>query len=551
VLRAALFRRAARTVLAVLVALAAALAITLGGGAQASSAAPPPIPAHTFIDLVPSLPSEIGTTGTPDTATDVLVPSWSGELVRPAPSTPGPSAVLAGDDAVVPYLATSWSTESNGDVVFTLRRGVRGPTGDPFTATDVSWSLRRAIARDPEAPFFYRLAHVDLLDPVTILSTYRVRVNVTAPSPFLLSVLSGDDATIYDSRAYRSHATAGDPWAVAWGSSNAESFCAYYVADYIPRHEVVLAANPGFWRRPYFTTVDIKAQPDSGVRLGAVLGGTATHTSGLDWSDYATAASAGVADGASASILENGPQVLTWQLNVSSGPLANPLVRQAINLGLDRPLIAKTLSLAYDQPASSSIPAAYGHTQPNPFDPEQARTLMREAGFLPPGITVDIDTDPTVAGPEVSTLLTQIYLQMQEIGVTVHTIYVEDPDQLLALEAAHTFQSTIQTSTPLIGGAGMLLEQNDNSAFDPVSPAAIEGYTSGSVLSALSTLRSTPPGATAQSLISQAASAVDSDLPTIELATVPVQNVTRANVRGYSAYAQPIIFYENLRAVGS
>jgi len=538
--------------LAALAAALASVAAGCGSGAQASNpTASPQIGAHTFVDLVPGLPSNLDDTGTPDTSSDLLLPSWSGELVRPAGATPGDHAVLAPDDAVVPYLATSWTSEPDGDYVFQLRRGVRGPTGDPFTAQDVRWSLERAIARDPEAPFLYSLAHIDLTDPVTILSTYSVRINVSAPSPFVLSVLAYDDATIYDRSLYLANATPQDPWALAWGATHGASFSAYYVSDYLPRRQIVLAANPGFWRTPWYTQVVIKADSSSGGREEAVLDGTATHTSALDWRDYADAASAAPADGAQASILENGPSVVAWELNVSSGPLAKASVRQAIQLGLERSFIAGALDEGFDEPDSMAVPAAFGQAQSDQFDPEQSRTLLASAGYkLVPGITIDVYTDPTVAGGDVGELLNRIFNQMQQIGITLHTVYVDDPDQLLALEAAHRVESTIETITPLLGGAGMLLEQDDNASFDPVSPAALEAENDSSLESTLQQLRSTPPGSAADALIQQAATAADTDLSTIDLVTIPVQNLTRANVVGYRAYTEPVTYYEYLHPAG-
>ena len=502
---------------------------------------------HTFIDLVGELPTNLDETATPDAASTALLPSWSSELVRPKGAAPGPNAVLAPDDAVVPYLATSWQLDPNGDYTFRLRRGVRGISGDPFTAADVKWSLERAVARSPVAPFLFELAHIDSANPVTVLSRYRVRINVTGPSPFTLSVLASYDAAIYDSALYRLHATAADPWAQQWGSTHSGSFGAYWVAWFWPRHEIELEANPGFWRTPYYQRVLIRQVVSAGARVDEVLAGAATHTSGLPWGNFETAVDSPASDGASATILQTGPGVIAWHFNVTSGPLANPLVRQAINLGVNRVEMADALDETFDEPTVLTIPAALGLGQPQPtvFDPVQARSLLRAAGY-PKGVTIDIYTNEDEAGGEAYALLAILRAQMLQLGVYLRVTFVDDTDQLLALEQNHQLQSTIDVLTPLLGGAGFLLEQNDNVALDPVSPAANQRYSNPTVQTLLDQLQNSPPGPAADALIHQAAALVDTDLPTVNFVAIPIQNVTRAGITGYAAYAQPVTYYEYL-----
>src|ERR1700735_1181041 len=83
-----------------------------------------------------------------------------------------------------------------------------------------------------------------------------------------------------------------------------------------------------------------------------------------------------------------------------------------------------------------------GRPHPPTFAPVQARSLMRAAGY-PNGVALDVYTDDTLAGSQVSTLLQLIYLDMLQIGVIIHTVYVDDPDQLLALERHGQAPSTI------------------------------------------------------------------------------------------------------------
>lgn len=544
--------RASRSRLLQAATLCAALASCVsacGGGAAASA-----LRAHTFTDLVAALPLDLDETATPSSASAQILPTWASELVRPQPAAPGPDTKLPPDDAVVPYLATSWQRDASGSYTFELRRGVRGVSGNPFTAADVRWSLEREIARSPVAPFLFKLAHIDTTDPVTIIDPHRVRINVTSPSPFTLSVLASYDAAIYDSALYRSHATASDPWAQVWGATHSASFGAYWVADFVPGSEIELQANPGFWLKPYYTRVFIRQVPDPSTRLADVLAGSATHTSNLTWEEFQEAQDIGGAQGVSARVLQTGPDVIAWHLNVASGPLANPQVREALKLGVDRGLVASDIDGGLADPSSATIPAAFGEPQPSDFDPEQSRSLLRAAGYQLTGphvTTIDIYTNDVLLDGEAPSVLKALDQEMPQIGVNVNMTYVEDPDQLYSLEQDSALESTIDLDTPLLGGAGFLLEETANTALDPVATAAGEHYHNAALQTVLDQLADSPGGSAAQTLIAQAAQMIDNDAPTIELAALPVQNVTRSNVTGYAAYTTPVTYYESLHPVGA
>jgi ABC-type transport system substrate-binding protein len=535
---------------AALAGLAAACVAACGGAGASNATSSAGQAAHTFIDLVDDVPLDIDETATPDSTAAQLLPTWSSELVRPAPAAPGPHAQLPGDDAVVPYLATAWQRAANGSYTFELRQGVRGVSGDPFTSADVKWSLERALARSPVAPFLFQLAHIDTTDPVTILGRYSVRVNVTSPSPFTLSVLASYDSAIYDSALYRSHATAADPWAQQWGASHSASFGAYWVAGFQPGREIVLNANPGFWRRPYYTRVLIREVSNSSSRLADVLTGAADHTSDLTWQEFQEAINVGAADGVSASVLQTGPGVIAWHLNVSKGPLANQQVREALSLGVDRVDLAEGIDEGFDAPSAMTIPAAFGGTQPADFNGPQARSLLRAAGYPPGALTINVYLNGDDLGGVAQELLGFLYQDMVQIGVNLNMTYVEDPDQLLSLEQHSAVESTIDADTPLLGGAGFLIEETANAKLDPASPAVEQGYSDPTLQGVLDQLASSPGGSATTALIQQAAQLIDGAEPTVNFAAIPVQNVTRSNITGYAAYTDPVTYYENLHPTG-
>jgi peptide/nickel transport system substrate-binding protein len=545
-------RSAARAAALSVLAAACLAACGSGGPGSSSSSSASAVSvtaAHTFTDLVTEVPLDIDETATPDTASTQLLPSWSSELVRPAGAAPGPDAQLPADGAVVPYLATSWQRDANGSYTFELRRGVRGDSGDPFTAADVRWSLERALASSPVAPFLLELAHIDVHDPVTIIDSHRVRINVTSPSPFTLSVLASYDAGIYDSALYRLHASAADPWALAWGSQHSASFGAYWVAFFVPGREIVLNANSGFWRRPWYRRVVIRAVPNPGSRLSDVLSGAATHTSELAWAEFQEAVNLDAAAGVSATVLQTGPGVIAWHLNVAHGPLANAQVRQALTLGVNRLELANGIDGTFDQPDALTIPAAFGQNQPPDYDPEEARSLLRAAGYPPGALTINIDTNNSELQGNAAAVLGFLRDDMVEIGVNLRMSYVDNPDQLLAIEQHAAVESTIDSQTPLLGGPAFLLEEIGNAAIDPFSLAAQQHFASPTLQSQLDQLRDSPGGSATSTLVAAAAQTIDSEMATVNFVALPLQNVTRSNVTGYAAYTQPVTYYENLHPV--
>jgi peptide/nickel transport system substrate-binding protein len=521
------------------------LALLAAGCGSAAGGRAAVVPSsRTFIDLVTQLPADLDESGTPGPATQILQ-SWSSELVRPSPARPGPDAVLPPADSVVPYLAVSWHAGPHGDYTFQLRRGVRGPTGDPFTAADVSWSIARDLATSPVAPFLFSLANLDTRDPVTILGRYAVRINVTAPSPFLLGVLTWFDEGIFDRNLYLAHATASDPWAERWGSTHSATFGAYYVSDFLASRRLVLLANPYSWVRPYYRKVEIKEMSSGGHRLNALLSGSADHTSALDWTSYTQAVEFASASHVSASILQVGPTIESWLLDVSHGPLASVLVRRALSLALERTDLSGRIWAGHAVPDVLSVPAVYGQPQPAGYGVAEARRLLRAAGYAH-GFELHVYVGAELGNGDEAKELALLTTQLAQVGITLDATVVYDDDQLLALAEAHKLVSTIEDIAPPLTGAAFLLISGEDASIDPVSPAAADGYRNRELDALLARIRTTPAGPASQRLAARAEQIVNADVPEVNLFELPVQNVTRSDITGYAAYAEPVTYYENL-----
>jgi ABC-type transport system substrate-binding protein len=136
--------------------------------------------------------------------------------------------------------------------------------------------------------------------------------------------------------------------------------------------------------------------------------------------------------------------------------------------------------------------------------------------------------------------------QLAQVGIVLVPVVVYDDDQLLALQQAHRLTSTIEDLTPALGGSAFALIEHYDALLDPASPAADDGYRNRTVDALLARVQGTPGGATSQRLIARVERIVDADLPMVNLFELPVQNVTRSGITGYSAYAQPVTYYEYL-----
>ena len=117
-----------------------------------------------------------------------------------------------------------------------------------------------------------------------------------------------------------------------------------------------------------------------------------------------------------------------YSMNTASGPLANPLIRQAVSLAIDREgIVDAVLSGVGGVPAGTIYPADKGWASdiPATYDPARAEELLAEAGAVKTGgiwmldgapIEIEILTYSSRAALPPTAEITQAFLQ--QIGVT-------------------------------------------------------------------------------------------------------------------------------------
>src|SRR5690606_1737293 len=117
-------------------------------------------------------------------------------------------------------------------------------------------------------------------------------------------------------------------------------------------------------------------------------------------------------------------------------PIADPRVRQAINLAVDKEALLDVLYDGHGQISTCQLgtPAFFGYNpdlEPYPYDPDRARQLLAEAGY-PNGLTVDYKYRTSSGDGE---LTEAIAAMLGDVGIQVNHIVLEGGEFLRQLSA--------------------------------------------------------------------------------------------------------------------
>ncbi|WP_329175701.1 ABC transporter substrate-binding protein [Streptomyces sp. NBC_01477] len=336
--------------------------------------------------LVAAWPSDISTMDPGNVNTDQdkeLAMNVYQNLVGYKTAAQGGHAVSAGL-AASPALASSWTFAAD-TVTFTLRPGLKFyPSGNPLTATDVVWSLQRALKLNGAV----ELNNSGVFDASQITAPDAGHVAIRYRDDSGRPVKAGDVnvATlrtcwygIVDSAAARRHATTADPIAAAWLKDHAAGTGPYYVKSRQNGQSLDLAAVPGAaLDPPKFGAVTLRVVNDGNVSA-LVRGGSVNIAQyGLSPRDTQSLKSAGFrvehADTSS---------YLYLQLASDAGPFKDPLVRRAVAEALPYDALVKNVYYGQAERADSYVSA--GAAGYNPAwkaygDQGRAKSLMAQAG---------------------------------------------------------------------------------------------------------------------------------------------------------------------------
>jgi len=344
-----------------------------------------------------------------------IAPSWFDPSTAPPQITPFGMLYAIHDALVRPYpgqkmgpsLAESWEESEDGlTYTFKLRPGLKFHNGDPVTADDVKFSFNRYQGTGAQT-FKDHVSEVEIVDPLivrfhlkeswpdfmTFYGTTATAAGIVVPKKYLTEV--GDDG-------FKRHPVGAGP---------------YKFVSSKPGVEVVLEADPGYWRRvPAVKTLVMRSIPDATTRALTLKTGEADIAYALDGT-----AAEGIKDDPDIKIVATNHASSQWieftEQWEPKSPWHDRRLRLAANYALDRQAISDAGCLGFCPPAGVIVPRVMDYAlqvAPTPYDPAKAKRLLAEAGY-PNGI----DAGEFAAIPGFPTIAEAVmnYLNAAGIGV--------------------------------------------------------------------------------------------------------------------------------------
>ena len=251
-----------------------------------------------------------------------------------------------------------------------LRPGIKFHNGEPFNADAVVYSIKRII--DPkfnseQISFFETIKDAEKVDDLT------VRITTNGPDPILLSRLYWmkmvPPVFSQDPKFAENPVGTGPYKFVRWERGQ----------------DIVLTANKDYWGpAPRIKEVKYRFVEEPGTRLAGLKAGEFDVITNLlpEFTQQVPQA-----------IHILGLEHPIIILNADGGPTKDVRVRQALNYAVDKQALSEGLFEGFAQIAQGQLlsPSFFGfdeNVHAYPFDPDKAKSLLKEAGAL--GATVEL-----------------------------------------------------------------------------------------------------------------------------------------------------------------
>jgi len=284
---------------------------------------------------------------------------------------------------VVPELATDWQVNEDGTVyTFQLRQDAKWSNGDPVTAHDIVWAIRRNRAPEMNAPYAYTL---DILKNAKAIDDYTVEFTLEHAAGYFPALVS---LWTYRPLPRKVIEKQGKNWIEpAYIQTNGP----YKLTEWHKDDKLVLQKNTQYYdaNKVQISAIHYHIIPDP------ILGLAMYEHNELDiiGREYLTLPQMAVPRISSDARLRREVHysisfcTAFYGFNTQKPPMDNVLVRKAIAAAIDKQVINDFVIWGINSPATTfTRPPIFGSVEPQekvgiPFDPKQAKAWLAEAGY--------------------------------------------------------------------------------------------------------------------------------------------------------------------------
>jgi len=270
-------------------------------------------------------------------------------------------------------LAESWENIDEKTWSFKLKEGVLFHNGEELTAEDVKFSLER-VASDDSLLEYGNYKQIDYVD---VKSDYEFDIVTEDPEPALLNRISRIGSGILPKDYIET-----EGWDVFL--ENPVGTGPYQIKEWLKDDRLVLEAfDDYFGEKPVWEEVVFRAIPEDSTRVAELLAGGIDIAVNIPPTDMERIEST---DGVSIATSPSQRVALLALRTKGDGPTADPRVREAIDLAIDKQLIVDSLLEGYGVVTRTRVTP--GNTGANEelyeqtlYDPDRAKELLAEAGY--------------------------------------------------------------------------------------------------------------------------------------------------------------------------
>jgi len=288
------------------------------------------------------------------------------------------------DAGYQPDLATSWDVSEDGKTIaFTMREGVKFHSGNPVTADDAAYSLRRVIKLNKTPAFIltqfgFTPENVDEMirveDGKLLITTDRKYA-----TSFVLNCLTAGVGAIVDMKTVEANAVDGD-MGNTWLATNSAGSGPYKLTGWKPNESYSLESNPDYYGgAPAMERVITRHVQESASQRLLLEAGDIDVARNLNPEDVKAVEGAG--EQSIYSALSG--QVMYFAMSQKHPELSNPKVVEAIKYLIDYHAMADSFLSGEWAVHQNFLPKTYmGSVDIDPYklDLEKAKALLAEAG---------------------------------------------------------------------------------------------------------------------------------------------------------------------------